>query len=88
MVCCAVTKFVKPDRLSLKEHPELNARWIQDRIAEDPSLLELGELVLKDKEWRQPHAGRLDPLFRMPKKTGGTKSRYNSAELTRATIAT
>lgn len=50
MVCCAVTKFVKPDRLSLKEHPELNARWIQDRIAEDPSLLELGELVLKDKE--------------------------------------
>ena len=56
-------KFVKPDRLSLKEHPELNERWVQDRIAEDPSLLGLGDLVLKDKERRQPHAGRLDLLF-------------------------
>lgn len=63
MVCCAVMKFVKPDRLSLKEHPELNERWVQDRIAEDPSLLGLGDLVLKDKERRQPHAGRLDLLF-------------------------
>jgi hypothetical protein len=56
-------KFVKPDRLSLKEHPELNERWVQDRIAEDPSLLGLGDLVLKDKERRQPHAGRLDLVF-------------------------
>src|SRR5205823_11704875 len=37
--------------------------WVQDRIAEDPSLLGLGDLVLKDKERRQPHAGRLDLLF-------------------------
>jgi hypothetical protein len=63
MVCSGVMKFVKPDRLSLKEHPELNERWVQDRIAEDPSLLGLGDLVLKDKERRQPHAGRLDLLF-------------------------
>jgi hypothetical protein len=47
----------------LKEHPELNEQWVQDRIAEDPSLLGLGDLVLKDKERRQPHAGRLDLLF-------------------------
>jgi hypothetical protein len=56
-------KFVKPDRISLREHPELNERWVQDRIAEDPSLLGLGDIVLKDKERRQPHAGRLDLLF-------------------------
>ena len=31
--------------------------------AEDPSILGLGDLVLKDKERRQPHAGRLDLLL-------------------------
>ncbi len=56
-------KFIKPERVSLKEHAELNERWVQDRIAEDPSLLGLGDVVLKDKERRQPHAGRLDLLF-------------------------
>jgi hypothetical protein len=56
-------KFVKPDRISLKQHPELNERWVQNRIAEDPSLLGFGDIVLKDKERRQPHAGRLDLLF-------------------------
>ena len=36
---------------------------MQERIAEDPTLLGLGELVLKDKERIQPRAGRLDLLF-------------------------
>lgn len=35
---------------------------VQERIAEDPSLLGLGDLILKDKERIQPHAGRLDLL--------------------------
>lgn len=43
-------------------HPEFNERWVQARIAEDPSLLGLGDLVVKDKERTQPHAGRLDLL--------------------------
>jgi hypothetical protein len=47
----------------LKSHPELNERWVQDRIAEDPSILGLGDLVLRDKERTQPHAGRLDLLL-------------------------
>lgn len=55
-------KYVKPDRLYLAEHSELNERWVQERIAEDPSLLGLGDLVLKDRERIQPHAGRLDLL--------------------------
>lgn len=54
--------YAKPDRFFLKDHPELNERWVQERIAEDPSLLGLGDLVLKDKERIQPHAGRLDLL--------------------------
>lgn len=55
--------FVKPERLSLKDHPLLNEKWVQERIAEDPSLLGLGDVVLKDKERLQPRAGRLDLLL-------------------------
>jgi hypothetical protein len=56
-------KFVKPERLSLANHPEYREKWVQDRIAEDPSILGLGDLVLKEKERIQPHGGRLDLLF-------------------------
>ena len=56
-------KFAKFEKVSLKQHPELNERWVQDRIAEDPSLLGLGDVILKDKERIQPRAGRLDLLF-------------------------
>src|SRR3989440_741973 len=55
--------YVKPEKIWLKDHPELNERWVQDRIAEDPMLLGLGDLVLKDKERMQPRAGRLDLLL-------------------------
>lgn len=54
---------MKFERISLKNHPELNERWVQDRIAADPSILGLGDVVLKDKERIQPRAGRLDILF-------------------------
>lgn len=56
-------EYVKPERIWLREHKELGEKWVQDRIAEDPSLLQLGELVVKDKERRQPKAGRLDLLL-------------------------
>jgi hypothetical protein len=56
-------RYVKPERISLKNDPELNERWVQDRLADDPSLLGLGDLVLKDKERIHPQAGRLDLLF-------------------------
>ena len=39
---------------------------MQNRIAEDPSLLGLGDLILKDKERLQPRAGRLDLLLQDP----------------------
>src|SRR5437868_10261468 len=57
------SSYVKPEKILLKTHPELSEKWVQERIAEDPTLLGLGELVLKDKERIQPRAGRLDLLF-------------------------
>ncbi|MBW7866131.1 MAG: hypothetical protein H3C30_17170 [Candidatus Hydrogenedentes bacterium] len=55
-------KYAKPERLLLKGHPELNEYWVQERISEDPSLLGLGDLILKDKERIHPQGGRLDIL--------------------------
>jgi predicted transport protein len=55
--------YLKPEKIPLKTHPELSEKWVQERIAEDPTLLGLGELILKDKERIQPRAGRLDLLL-------------------------
>src|SRR5215210_413537 len=55
--------YVKPEKVWLKEHSTLNERWVQQIIADDPSILGLGDLVLKDKERIQPRAGRLDLLL-------------------------
>jgi hypothetical protein len=55
--------FMKFETISIKTHPELNEKWVQERIAEDPSVLNLGDVVLKDKERPQPRAGRLDLLL-------------------------
>ncbi len=56
-------QYVKPEYLSIKNHPELSEKWVQDRISEDPSLLGLGDVVLRDRERIQPRAGRLDLLL-------------------------
>lgn len=56
--------YAKPERIWLRDHADLDERWLQERIGEDPSLLGLGDdLVLKDKERPQPRAGRLDLLL-------------------------
>jgi predicted transport protein len=59
-------------RLPLKNHPEFTERWVQDLIANDPSILGLGDLVLRDRERIHPRAGRLDLLLQDPE----TKKRY------------
>lgn len=56
-------KFIKPEKLMLASHPEYREKWVQERIAEDPSILGLGDIVLKDKERNLPRGGRLDLLF-------------------------
>lgn len=61
-----MTKLFKPEKITLSNHPTIKETWIQERIAEDPSILNLGDLVLKDKERLQPNAGRLDILLQDP----------------------
>lgn len=56
-------KFVIPEKISIYNHPVLDEKWVQDRIADNPSLIGLGDLILKDKERIHPNAGRLDLLF-------------------------
>jgi hypothetical protein len=55
--------LIKPEKINLKDHPILNEHWLQDIIAKDPEILGLGDLILKDKERKQPRAGRLDILL-------------------------
>lgn len=64
--------FERAERLSLRAHPELTEKWVQDLIADDPSILGLGDLELRQKERIQPRAGRLDLLLQDP----DTKRRY------------
>lgn len=59
-------KYEKLTKLSIRNHAGLSERWVQERIAEDPSILGLGDVILKDKERMQPAAGRLDLLLGDP----------------------
>lgn len=65
-------EYTKHTPIQLKGHPQFNEAWLQDRIAEDPSIIGLGDLELIDRERFQPKAGRLDLLLRDPE----TMKRY------------
>lgn len=58
--------YLKPERIWLKQHTDFSEKWVQDLVAEDPTILGLGDLVLRDKERIQPRAGRLDLLLQDP----------------------
>jgi len=49
--------YEKLTHLNLKTHSTLDEKWVQDRIAEDPTILGLGDVILKDRERNQPRAG-------------------------------
>lgn len=55
--------FAKFETVSIRNHSELGEKWVQDQIAQDPAILGLGDIVLKDRERIQPRAGRLDLLL-------------------------
>jgi hypothetical protein len=57
---------MKLESISLKRSDQLNEKWVQAQIADDPTILGLGDLVVKDKERMQPNAGRLDLLLQDP----------------------
>ena len=56
-------KIFTPEKLSISRTDGITEKNIQDIIAENPSILGLGDLILKDKERIQPRAGRLDLLL-------------------------
>ncbi len=57
---------VKATPIVLKNHPEYDEQWLKKVIMEDPSILGLGDLIVKDVERIQPKAGRLDLLLYDP----------------------
>lgn len=59
-------KLIKPEKVTLLNNRDITESVIQDMIADDPSVIGLGDLVLKDKERIQPKAGRLDLLLQDP----------------------
>ena len=59
-------QYFEPELVALKDRVGLDERWVQARILENPRLLGLGELVVKDKERSQPAGGRLDLLLQDP----------------------
>ncbi|WP_339907198.1 hypothetical protein [Symmachiella dynata] len=64
-------KFTKHEVISIKNHPSLSESWLQDTIAEDASILGLGDLELIERERPQERSGRLDLLL-----TDGDSTRY------------
>lgn len=57
---------MKLQSISLSRSDHLDEKWVQQQIADDPSLLGLGDLDVRDKERIQPNAGRLDLLLQDP----------------------
>jgi predicted transport protein len=56
-------KMVVPKLVSLKDHPDLSERWVEDQLSENPALLGLGEVEIRGRQRNQPKAGRLDLLL-------------------------
>ncbi len=61
-----MTKLIKPERIAISKLEGVNEKSIQEIIANESSIIGLGDLVLKDKERIQPRAGRLDLLMQDP----------------------
>ena len=57
--------YIKSKKILLKNHSELNEKWLQEKIAEEPEILGLGENIeIRDTERRQSSGGRLDLLLK------------------------
>ena len=57
--------YIKSKKIFLKNHPELSEKWLQEKIMEEPEILELGENIeVRDTERRQSTGGRLDLLLK------------------------
>ena len=59
-------EYVKNNKISLKHSTSHDEAWLQALISDDPALLGLGDLVVKDLERKQISGGRLDMLLADP----------------------
>jgi hypothetical protein len=55
--------YEKAEVISLVKNPEFNEAWVEEIIQNDPGLLDLGELELRDRQRIQPDGRRIDLLF-------------------------
>lgn len=56
--------YQRAKRISLKSHPVINERWLQQLITDDPSVLGIpGDPRFLSAERVQPHGGRLDLML-------------------------
>ena len=55
-------EFAIPEKINLKNHPQFNEKWLEERIIENPQLLGFGELEVIDRQ-RKQKIGILDLLL-------------------------
>jgi hypothetical protein len=55
--------YTKSTPVTLKDIPQHDELWLKKTIIDDPSILGLGDLIVKDVERMQPKAGRIDLLL-------------------------
>ena len=48
-----------PEFREIKDLPNINESWLQEYLANNLELLDLGDLVVRDRERSQPGGGRL-----------------------------
>jgi hypothetical protein len=68
---------IKLKTVSLKKHSEYDERWLHNAIAEDPSILRLGDVIVKDRERIHTGAGRLDILLQETDGHAGMRLKFN-----------
>ena len=75
----SVLTYVKPERIVLKAHKEYTEKWVQAKIAEDPKILGLGDLVLLQQERIRLAAVNWIFSSRTQIPSVGTRWNFNSA---------
>ena len=66
-------KLTNATSVNMQHHPMISEQWLEDTIAEDPSLLGLGELEVIQRQKSQPTGGRLDLLLQNGNTTPSTR---------------
>src|SRR5262245_53417919 len=59
-------QYAKSERIWLRDYKQYDEKWLQGLIAQDPAILGLGDLQVKERERAQPGAGRLELLLQDP----------------------